>query len=34
MKLLINKFLYKNIVPMLYEYASVHMKYLHYMYVI
>jgi len=33
-RLLINTFLYKNMVPMLYKYVSVYMKYLHYIYVI
>jgi len=30
----INKFSYKNMVPMLYKYGSVYIKYLHYIYVI
>jgi len=33
-KLLIDKFLYKNMVPVLYEYVSVYIKYLHYIYII
>jgi len=34
MKLVINKFLYKNIVPMLYKYVGFYIKHLNYIYVI